>query len=217
MPYLKHRQPVVGDTYGSLTVIAVGPVINRSCGRLFLCQCACGTVRYFRRGNLMTGNTLSCGCSKAIHPNRLRHGHSPRTQQSPEYSTWQQLKRRCLNPRSKSWPAYGGRGIRVHPLWQASFEAFLRDVGLRPTPEHSIERIDNNGDYVPGNVKWATRLEQMNNTRRNHFETFNGERLTIAQWARRFGLRYAAVRNRLYKGWTIGDIVATLPHFAPPV
>lgn len=116
---------------------------------------------------------------------------------------------RCRNPRSKSFHSYGGRGIRVCSRWVTDFAAFLADVGKRPTKGHSLDRIDNNGNYScghceecvregwPANCRWATALEQQSNTRRNVRLTHDGETLTISQWARRVGLPMKLLHNRI--------------------
>lgn len=88
-------------------------------------------------------------------------------------------------------------------LWRRSFEAFIADVGNKPTPEHTLDRIDTNGDYEPANVRWATRKQQARNTRANHRLTFNGETLCLAEWAERMGFKYSTIVMRLKLGWTV--------------
>lgn len=95
-----------------------------------------------------------------------KHGHGG-PKRSKEYRAWAHILGRCLNPKDNSYPLYGGRGINVDPSWVKSFEAFLNSVGKAPSPMHSLDRINNNGNYEPGNVRWATRYEQSRNTRRN--------------------------------------------------
>jgi hypothetical protein len=111
------------------------------------------------------------------------------------------MKDRCLNPDSLGWHNYGKRGIRVCCEWQDSFEAFLRDMGERPSPLHSIERKETNGHYEPGNCIWATRKEQMANTRRNRRVLYEGERLHISEAARRAGISERTILTRLKLGW----------------
>ena len=112
---------------------------------------------------------------------------------TPTYRAWQDMIQRCYNPRRTRYPMYGGRGITVCQRWRESFEAFLKDMGTSPSPRHSIDRIDNNGNYEPGNLRWATAKEQSRNQRRNRVLTYQGETLCIAEWAERLGVAYATL------------------------
>jgi hypothetical protein len=103
---------------------------------------------------------------------------------SPEYRAWQKMKARCYNPNDKSFKHYGQRGLLVYPEWHTSFDSFLKHIGPRPSDKHSLDRIDVNGHYWPGNVRWATNLEQQNNMRRNLRVTYNGKTLTLPEWSR---------------------------------
>jgi hypothetical protein len=113
----------------------------------------------------------------------------------PEYAIWQAMRQRCENPRSRSWPKYGGRGIKVCVEWR-KFEQFYSDVGPK-LPGQSLNRIDNDGDYCKANCEWTDVVTQANNTRRNRIVEFNGERRTLAEWARWAGLTWYTLRNRL--------------------
>jgi len=132
------------------------------------------------------------------HPPRLG-----RVSHWPEYRAWEGMKARCFNANNHAFAAYGDRGITVHSDWAESFEAFFMAVGPRPNASDTLERIDNSLGYQPGNVKWASRKEQANNTRRNRKITFNGETLTISDWARRVGITLAGLLVRLKSGWPI--------------
>lgn len=110
------------------------------------------------------------------------------------YRVWKQAKRRCNDPKAKN---YHGRGITMASRWAADFRAFKADVGNRPTPAHTLERLDNDRGYEPGNVCWATRLEQANNLRKNVRVTFQGKTLTLAQWARETGIPATTLRHRI--------------------
>lgn len=133
-----------------------------------------------------------------------RHGHATRQGLSAEYRTWQGMKTRCSNPNATGYARYGGRGIAVCDAWKSAtgFRAFMADMGPKPMPGHSIDRIDPNGNYEPGNCRWATKMEQNSNTRRCHPLTIDGESATIAEWARRLGVPVRTLRDRVAAGWT---------------
>jgi hypothetical protein len=129
---------------------------------------------------------------------------------TPVYKQWFAMKARCTIPSHKAYAYYGGRGITVCAEWRHSFDTFYRDVGPRPSRRHTLDRIDNARGYEPGNVRWATRLQQMRNTRVNRWLELNGERLTIQDWARRIGASHATIHTRLQRGWPL-DKALTLP------
>jgi hypothetical protein len=129
------------------------------------------------------------------------HGYSANDPRG-EYSIWCQMIGRCESPTNQGYRYYGGRGISVCPRWRKDFLAFLADMGERPSMEHTLDRIDVNGNYEPGNVRWATRKEQARNTRRNRFVVMDGERMTLAEAVERRGLNYDTVKWRLYHGRT---------------
>ncbi len=120
----------------------------------------------------------------------------------PEYCIWHGMRSRCLKPSTKCYPRYGGRGITICSRWAESFNAFVADMGPRPSVLHSLERINNNGPYSPENCRWATILEQQNNTRYNRRITFHGKTQTLAQWGRELGVSSSALRGRL-DNWPI--------------
>jgi hypothetical protein len=128
----------------------------------------------------------------------VKHGKS----KTAEYGIWVGMLNRCENPENESYGNYGGRGIRVCERWRGSFLAFLEDMGPRPSPGLSINRIDNDGDYEPGNCCWATSREQMRNTRSNALVEHDGETLCIAEWAERYGISPSLLRGRLMAGWS---------------
>lgn len=127
------------------------------------------------------------------------------------YGTWSDIKKRCLYPKYKQYYLYGGRGIKICDRWLESFENFLEDMGERPSQKHSIERINNDGDYEPSNCRWATKKEQSRNKRNNRMITFEGKTLCIADWADLFNLNYATLLRRIKAGWNINQALNKTP------
>ena len=126
-----------------------------------------------------------------------RHGMA----ETSEYTSWQGMKNRCFNPNYHRYSDWGGRGITVCDRW-LNFENFLADMGTKPSPKHSLDRIDNNADYSPKNCKWSTKAEQDNNKRNNHLITIDDVTLTIAQWAEKMGISHQVIYSRLKSGWS---------------
>jgi hypothetical protein len=133
------------------------------------------------------------------------HGGS----QSPEYRIWAGIKTRCLNRNDKGFANYGGRGISICARWRVSFAAFLVDVGNRPFPGAQIERVDNDGDYEPGNVRWDTARAQANNRRSNRLLSWNGKTMTVAQWADLLSIGSTTLLMRLKRGWDVARVLGT--------
>lgn len=113
------------------------------------------------------------------------------------------MLQRCFNPDAPEYRNYGARDITVCERWRNSFEAFYSDIGPRPTKNHSIERINNSGDYSPENCRWATQKEQSRNKRNNRFLTYKGETLSMVEWAERLGMSYSVLNNRMFYNWPI--------------
>lgn len=125
------------------------------------------------------------------------------------YLIWKSIVSRCENPNRRAFPRYGGRGIKVCERWRTDAAAFAADMGPRPSPQHTVDRWpDKDGDYEPGNCRWATPTEQARHTRRNVLLTFNGETLCAAEWAERVGVNQKLIQKRIKKGWPAERVLA---------
>lgn len=175
-----------------------------------LCQCGCGqpapiAKKTYRKIGHIAGKPVRF----IVGHHKKTHGYS-RT--SPTYGSWSAMLSRCTNPNASDWPRYGGRGITVCEKWLHSFECFLRDMGDRP-PDTTLDRYPNNdGNYEPGNCRWATATQQSRNRRSNHPLEFNGKTQTIAEWAEELGLNYTTLDERIIRsGWSVEKALTT-PH-----
>ncbi len=141
---------------------------------------------------------------------RKTHGACINYASTSEYLAWEKMKSRCYNRNFNHYKNYGGRGIKVCPRWRDSFENFLKDMGLKPTPKHSLERKNNNGHYEPGNCVWATQKEQTRNTRRTTQLTYRGVTKSLPDWADEYGLLRHTLYCRVFVyGWTVERALTT--------
>jgi hypothetical protein len=161
---------------------------------MWLCRCDCGVEKVVAGRHLQEGKSQSCGCLSAENRRAVDHGGARRGARDPAYGVWAGMLQRCRNPRSAGFASYGGRGISVCKRWEESFADFLADVGPRPSPKHSIERDDVNGNYESGNVRWATTKEQARNTRRTVFEAHEPDQI---RWLRAEGHTVPAIAGLL--------------------
>jgi hypothetical protein len=152
---------------------------------------------------IVKGMNKSCGCQQYANPHSLIHGYARPGKIIPEYRIWYAIKERCNNPNSKAYPDYGMRGIAICEKWEHDFVAFISDVGRRPSKEYTLDRIDNDGNYEPGNVRWATRIEQANNKRTSILVTYKGQTKPLPVWCRELGIRYTLIKDRLWHKWPI--------------
>lgn len=182
-------------------------------GSYWNCACDCGNEVRVKVCYLRRGKTKSCGCLKVESiRDRTTHGKSKdETRSSTGYSTWTSIKARCFNPKNTFYHNYGGRGITMCFQWRKSFEAFISYVGEKPSPKHSIDRINNDGNYEPGNVRWVTSKENCSNTRANRWIELDGNRLTVTQWNERLGYPNGTIKRRLHLGWPEYKAVTTPP------
>ena len=205
------RFDLAGQRFGRWEVLRLADPVKRR--TMWLCRCDCGTYGTVCMNSLRRQISRSCGCMR-LELTRIRmkklmtiHGQS----RTLLYKIWAAMRRRCSNPRASNYKNYGGRGITVCKEWE-SFEVFAADMGPRPTSRHSLDRKHNDGNYEPGNVMWATQLEQRNNTRTNHLITLDGQTKTCAEWARERNLSYSTVRNRILRdGWDPSRALSVSP------
>jgi hypothetical protein len=197
---------LTGQRYGRLVVLSRASSSLQPSGQKatqWKCQCDCGNTAVVRAANMRTGRAQSCGC---LHMEKLRlnfrtHGMT----QTPEHISWKSMIQRCDYPRHNRYHLYGWRGIKIAPEWR-EFARFLADMGKRPTPQHSLDRIDPNGDYAPGNCRWATPKEQQRNKSNTIYVTWDGKRIPLIEAAERAGLFSSTVRRRIRAGWPDSDL-----------
>lgn len=200
---------LTGRRFGRLVAIRI---VGKSKGgtAMWECQCDCGNTHITKSSSLLSGDTKSCGC---LHREQLRerktiHG----LKHTRLYSVWNKMKQRCHNENDKSYKNYGGRGIKVCSEWRYDFQSFY-DWALANGYQEglTIDRKNNDGDYEPGNCRWATDAEQNLNKRTNRFITFEGETKTVKEFADKYGIRYTTLYSRLWRGESEGDSLFRKP------
>lgn len=206
----KVRPIEAGTRFGMLRVVGPAAPLTRANGRkasTSLCHCDCGSERAYRNNGLRQGYWKSCGCKQKEHAaeGRVTHGHARGGRRTRELSTYKSMVNRCTDPRCAAFPDYGARGISVCDRWLNSFEAFIADMGLKPSPSHSIERRNVDGNYAPDNCHWAEAIEQANNKRNTFWVTFRGRRMSLAEFGRETGIRSHTLRLRLLSGMTADE------------
>lgn len=176
----------------------------------WLCQCDCGNKRIVIGSALLNGKTKSCGCygiERTKERNRT-HGQSVNYTASPEHNAWSSMKRRCYKPKDNRYYRYGARGITVCKRWIHSFENFLKDMGHRPSPDHSLDRKRNNGNYTPSNCRWATDDIQRRNKSNNKWYTYKGEKMILQDWCKKYKFnRVGFYYYKKKKGWSDTKII----------
>ena len=169
------------------------------------CVCSCGAWHEVIRSALIDGLTQSCGClNQERRIAKAKYGVS--VSRIPEYFVWSMIVQRCTNRRNKDWRRYGGRGITVCKRWR-KFAGFFSDMGRRPSPQHTLERRNNDQGYSPKNCYWASRYQQMNNRSNNVVLEHDGFLGTRAEWARRLNMSYFQLRDAMRRGKTLTEIV----------
>jgi hypothetical protein len=211
-----------GLRYGRLLVLReANPRINPGNGELrtqWLCRCDCGVEKTVAGSSLVNGQTRSCGClareaAYKVHKTNTKHGDARIGKHAPEHLAWCSMFARCYNHKHPSFHRYGGRGITVCAAWDprqgGSYENFLRDMGRKPSPKHSIERKDNDDGYYPDNCVWATPIEQGANTSRTVKVVVDGVSTSVRDAARRLGVNPSTARARLVAGRPMDEVLAT--------
>jgi hypothetical protein len=203
------RRDISGEVFGRLTAIRRTGV-SKGGQAIWLCQCYCGKTSNVSRGNLISGDTRSCGClkSEVTTARSKTHGEAGAIR-TAEYQIWASMIQRCRNPKSRAFSYYGGRGIDVCSRWMA-FENFIADIGHRPTPSHTLERVDNELGYTAENCVWASRRTQSRNTRHNRTIQTPYGRMMLCDAANVSGLSPQTIAKRIARGWPVVDL------FKPP-
>lgn len=197
---MSKRLNLIGRKFGRLTVVGFSH-INKQKNTVWNCVCECGNTTKVVGVELTCGHTRSCACLSMdrLLERSTKHGLAD----TPIYKIWQGIKDRCTNPNNPKYKNYGGRGIKVCDKWLESFENFYTDMKDRPSPRHTVDRIDVNGNYEPSNCRWATPKEQANNSRRNHTVTYKGASHTLAEWENIVNIKQSTIKQRLRRGWSV--------------
>lgn len=199
---------LTGQRFGRLVALQDSGE-RRTKRTMWHCRCDCGTVSLVSVSNLRGGGTQSCGClgRERASKRRLKHGHTKgnhisKKNISSAYVSWTAMKSRCSRKVAHNYKYYGGRGITVCDRWRDSFENFLADMGPRP-PKHSLDRINNDGNYEPGNCRWASDIVQKRNKRSVALVEYDGRSRHIADWAVEIGISHEILYRRLRMGWSV--------------
>lgn len=171
----------------------------------WMCVCVCGKNTIVNSNALTKGKSKSCGCGKsqAVSKSLTKHGHCRSSGRTKEYATWAKMIGRCHCSTDKAYARYGMRGITVCDEWKVNFLAFLEHIGPCPASSMSIDRIDNNRGYEPGNVRWATKLQQSTNKSVNRHIEHAGIRMTIAEWADYIRMPRKTLYHRINRGLSV--------------
>lgn len=184
-----------GTKFGRLTTIE--EVHDPRRGQWWRCKCDCGTETIVRALALNNNNTRSCGClfRDRLRVRNFKHGHATRGRASSEFVIWQCARDRCHNPSAKQFHNYGGRGIQMYEPWRTDFASFLEHIGPRPSPQYTLDRINNDKGYEPGNLRWATRAEQARNRTDNCWVEYDGKRMILGDAIALIGISRTAVSD----------------------
>lgn len=201
------KRDITDQRFGRLTALHRDSTDSRR----WVCRCDCGKQKSIQLGHITTGRIKSCGCLVVETTSRRLTTHGKGNAKCPEYRTWKNIKNRCLNPKSEKYEFYSKVGICER--WRNSFEAFLEDMGEKPSPRHSIERKNNLKGYSKENCIWALPSRQVRNRRVSRMITFMGETRHLYDFAEEYGLDGPIVAQRLAKGWDV-ERALTMPRRA---
>ncbi len=205
---------LTGKVFGRLKVICSASKKEGSAASVWHCQCECGNERDICYQSLADERTRSCGCLQKERTSQASrtHGESGNGGATPEYLTYNRIKGRCYNKSNPKYPIYGNRGVTVCERWlnpDSGYANFLSDMGRRPSPKHSIDRMDPNGNYAPENCHWGTDRDQAINRRSTVWIEFRGDRLPAKYMAAKYGMSRSILRKRLALGWTVETALLT--------
>lgn len=200
---------MIGRIIGRLTVVSLAPRKSGNAALFWHCQCTCGNMVIHSTSRLKFGETKSCGCygRELSAAGRKTHGHTSKGKRTQTYISWHSMFSRCREKNPRTYKNYGSRGITVCERWN-KFENFIADMGERPEG-HTLDRINNDGNYEPSNCKWSLRKEQCRNRSTSRFLNYKNETLTIAEWAEKLGIKYHTIISRLGKGLPTEDCLNT--------
>lgn len=207
---------IVGERFDRWLVLSLS---RSNDGRVYWnCKCDCGNAREVRSDRLIGGMSKSCGCyhKEIVARSSSEHNGTHRMSHTKIHRVWRLMKSRCGNPNDKSWPNYGGRGIKVCERWLHSFEKFYADMGDIPFDGAQIDRVDNDGHYEPGNCRWSTAKENSNNRRSTKKIVFRGETHSVLEWSHIIGIHASLLYGRLSRGWSVEDAFGKPPRNASP-
>lgn len=195
----EYLDSLIGKKFNMLTIVSYKKKYNNK--NYFVCKCDCGNISEIRANHILNDNQYSCGCIRTKYENR-NVGEAI-------YDTWNRMMHRCYDIKHHKYARYGARGISVCDEWKNNYDSFYKwsinngfQLGL------SIDRINNNGNYEPSNCRWATRKQQMNNTSRNKYLTYNNETHTLAEWSDILNIKYNTICSRLHRGKSVTEVLA---------
>ena len=209
---------LTGQKFNMLTAVRLAKI--SSAGQSYwIFRCDCGVEKEIRSSHAKSGMIKSCGCStsRLMSENGSRHGHLKGDVSTPEYAAWSTARARCHQPNNQSYPSYGARGIAMCDRWRfgegnkSGFECFIADMGKRPSDAHSLDRADNDKGYSPDNCRWATKIEQMRNTRGLRVVEYGGRSMCVSEAIEAAGgvIEIDRVVKRLNRGWSVEEAVTT--------